>query len=321
MKQTFKYFVILIIEVFLLYNPIEAKTKSKKSVNADELLKRGREAFYNYDFEEAADLYDEYRSLKSKAKEEPDEELEIWETELSIASNAFERVQKVVIIDSISIDESNFFKAYKLANTAGGIGPVSSYLSNVNMPGKEIGFISEGGDYSVFPQINSDGDKRLMEANLLLDGQWEIRETLEGDFDKSGDYMFPFMSGDGQTLYFANDGEESMGGFDLFVAQKDPLTGEFLQPLNLGMPFNSPYDDYMLALDEETGVGWWATNRNSKDGTVTIFVYLIEDIRKNYSPDIDELPELAKVSDYKATWEEGKEKEYRSMLEKIKNLK
>ncbi len=62
--------------------------------------------------------------------------------------------------------------------------------------------------------------------------------------------QLPFFMSDGVTLYYANDGDESIGGYDIFISRK----GEdgFLQPQNIGMPYNSPYDDYMLAIDEVT---------------------------------------------------------------------
>ena len=296
---------------------LEMKSAAKKAT-AEEVLQKGREAFLNYEFEEAEEFYDQYRTLKKKAKQETGEEFEIWENELSIASNAFERVQKIVVIDSISVPANKFQEAYRLASSAGRIGTPSVFNLPNNIKNQGLAFLSEDGDYIVYSQGNAEGDLRLFESRELLDGSWETQETLIGDFEKTGDYAYPFMSGDGQTLYFANNGEDSMGGFDLFVAQKDPFTGEFLQPLNLGMPFNSPYDDFMMAIDEENGIGWWATNRNDFEDKVTIFVYLIDEMRKNYPSDEENLAEYAKISNYKSTWESGKENKYKEILNKIK---
>ncbi|MCH5234977.1 MAG: hypothetical protein J1E16_06755 [Muribaculaceae bacterium] len=299
--------VVFILIIFLLTGmTVNSATKTKaKKVSAEEVLQNGREAFFNYDFEEAADLYDQYRTLQTKAKQPLDEEFEIWESELEIASNAIDRVQRIVIVDSISIPSAKFYEAYKLSESAGKIGPYSVLSSTGN--NKELSYLNEGEDYLLYPQVNSDGDLRLYEKSLLLDGNWEEKETLEGDFDKSGDYAFPFMSADGQTLYFANNGDDSMGGYDIFIAQKDALTGEYRQPLNLGMPFNSPYNDLMFAIDEENGLGWWATDRNSPEGKITVYVYLYEDIRKNYPADTENLADYAKLTSYKDTWFDDKD--------------
>lgn len=295
--------------IFTLFFSIPAgfsatKAKPKKVTDANSVLQQGREAFLNYNFEEAADHYDTYRSLKTKAKQPFDENFEVWEAQLDVALNAFDKVQKIVVVDSITVPASSFYKSYKLAQSAGEIAPSNTFkLKGVANSG-EIGFLNEWKDYLITVSPNEDGDLRLIENRKLLDGSWESHEILEGNFEKSGDYAFPFMSGDGQTLYFANNGDESMGGFDLFVAQKEPLTDVVLQPLNLGMPFNSPYDDFMMAIDEENGLGWWATNRNSEDGSeITIYVYRLDAVRKNYPSDTPDLVKFARLDDYKATQE------------------
>lgn len=294
-----------------------AKVKTKK-VAPEELLQKGREAFFNYEFEEAADLFDEYEELQTKAKKPIDENLEEWRKQLNIATNAFGRVQRIVVIDSINMPRATFYKAYKLLNSAGMIGRVSDFkITGLNT--KEVGFINEDRDYFIFPENDSSGRLILKEYRTLLDGSVESMEALEGDFEQEGDYAYPFLCGDGLTLYFSNDGTETMGGYDLFVAQKEPISGESLQPLNLGMPFNSPYDDFMMAIDVERGLGWWATDRNSPGGDVTIYVYILDDLRKNYPADTEDLVNFAQIKDYKSTWEDGKEAIYEDILSIIKH--
>lgn len=311
MKQVYLLFCLLVLSL-ISFETYGAPAKKKAAPDAEEVLKKGREAFLNYDFEEAEDQYSTYRELKAKAKESVSEEFEIWETELENASAAFERVQQIMIIDSILVAEKEFFKRYRLPQSAGSLINPSEIVTDLRNRGPV--FFNEAGDYLLSSSKGTDGEFRLFETWLLPDGSQLSIESLEGDFDKTGDYSYPFMSADGQTLYFANNGEESIGGYDIFVAQKDPLTGEFLQPLNIGMPFNSPYDDYMMALDEENGIGWWATNRNAKEGFVNIYIYLLEDIRKNYPQSTENLADRAMIKDYKSTWEEGKEKEYKVIL-------
>ena len=110
---------------------------------------------------------------------------------------------------------------------------------------------------------------------------------------------------DGVTLYYANNGENSIGGYDIFISRFD---GEkFLQPQNIGMPYNSPYDDYLLAIDEETGIGWWATDRNQLGDYITIYKFIPQELRVNYPVDTENLAGLAKLTDYKRTWEKGKD--------------
>lgn len=291
-----------------------APKKTSKKVDPEEVLRKGKEAFYNYDFNEAEELFEEYRSLMEKQKQEVDEEFEELEGALVIAGNAFERVQQIVILDSISIPANKFMETYKLSESSGRIGLLEDILEEAGLKVGHASFINEPEDYIITSIEDEDGDLILMESRKMLDGKWENLPTLKGDFERSGDYAYPFLSGDGQTLYFANNGEGSMGGYDLFIAQKDPISGEYLQPLNLGMPFNSPYDDFMLAIDEERGIGWWATDRGREDGNVTVYVYKVDEIRKNYPSDTENLASYARIDRYKDTWKENDEIKYASLL-------
>ncbi len=84
------------------------------------------------------------------------------------------------------------------------------------------------------------------------------------------------------------------------------------------MPYNSPYDDYMLAIDEITGVGWWATDRNQMEDSITIYKFIPSDLRKNYDADDDNLVDKARITDYRSTWEDGKD--YAEILQKIDRI-
>ena len=57
----------------------------------------------------------------------------------------------------------------------------------------------------------------------------------------------------------------------------NPDMNAYYEPERLGMPFNSPYDDYMMAIDETHQVGWWATNRNASADSVMIYLFLLDD--------------------------------------------
>ena len=291
-----------------------AKNAGANAVTPAQLLQKGKDAYMNYDFEEAEDFFSRYSANPAANRQEAEE----WQQRLTIASNAFDRIQQIVVLDSINIPRASFFKAFRLPASAGKIGRPSDFKVNVAQDMEEVSFLSEDGDYLITSIENEDGDLNLTEFRKLLDGSWEELDALEGDFEKDGDYAFPFLGADGQTLYFGNNGDGSMGGYDLFVVQKEPITGECLQPLNLGMPFNSPYDDLMIAIDEENGIGWWATDRNSPGGDITVYVYILDDVRKNYPSDTPDLENYARISNYKSTWQEGREGDYKALLNKLK---
>ncbi len=75
----------------------------------------------------------------------------------------------------------------------------------------------------------------------------------------SGNEMTPFFDVDAGELYFASDGLVSMGGLDIYKARG--FSSNWTEPENLGLPYNSPADDYYLALKSDGSGAFWASNR------------------------------------------------------------
>ncbi|MDE6325712.1 MAG: hypothetical protein K2M02_06035, partial [Duncaniella sp.] len=168
-------------------------------------------------------------------------------------------------------------------------------------------YVSESGDDIIWVGSDADGEKSVMfESVKLVDGNWDKPVKL---FDyssifgeNSGSWIdFPFLMSDGVTLYFAADGDSSLGGLDIFISRRDE--DGFLQPSNIGMPYNSPANDYLYAIDEVTGTGWWVTDRNGLTDSVTIYTFIPQDLRINYPVDTEGLVDFARVSSIKDTWE------------------
>ena len=115
------------------------------------------------------------------------------------------------------------------------------------------------------------------------------------------------MAGDGVTLYFASRGHGSIGGYDLFVTRYNIASNTYLAPEQLGMPFNSPANDYLMVIDEAKGVGWFATDRNQPQGRVCLYLFIPNEARPRVSEDIDadSLRTLASLASIRATLPEG----------------
>ena len=213
-------------------------------------------------------------------------------------------VEKIIVVDSIEIDKDNFFKLYKLHPSAGRLLDPNEIqdigVTTIDAEEPEIGFTNEFNDYMLWSQPDTTGYLRLAESLRLMDGSWSepvfLPEVLsfmevddEGVVDTAANASYPFMLDDGVTLYYAADGQESVGGYDIFVAMRDPSDGSFLKPRNVGMPYNSEYDDYMMAIDQQTGVGWWVTDRNQIEDKLTLYIYVLPEARENVDPDDENL--------------------------------
>lgn len=77
--------------------------------------------------------------------------------------------------------------------------------------------------------------------------------------------------------------------------------------MNAGIPFNSAADDYMLAIDEENGVGWWATDRHFlPDDQITLYVYLLPEERTNVLSGAADKRKRSKLDDIRVTWTQSR---------------
>lgn len=293
-----------------------AKAKGAGAAN----LYLGRLAFLEYDFGKAQELYSDFRNYREKINQTAGEDVEEAEKRLVTAENSLGRVEKITVIDSIAVPVDGFYQFYKLPHSAGKIlAPFEMPLEN-HRDGTVMAFMNEGGDFMMWGEPDSVGNVRLVESMRLTDGTWQEPVSSPAFLNKGGYADYPFLMPDGVTLYYASDGEESMGGYDIFVVSRDPQTGEYLQPQNMGMPFNSPYDDFLLAIDEENGVGWWATDRNLLGDKLTIYIYIVNEFRQNYSSDDPEILAKARLSDYRSTQDADKKAEYSELAEKVRSI-
>jgi hypothetical protein len=108
---------------------------------------------------------------------------------------------------------------------------------------------------------------------MLMD-QWGDEKLLPMNNEKNKDDNYPFVLSDGATIYFASNGNGSIGGYDLFVTRYNTNSDSFLTPEQLGMPFNSPYNDYMIVFDEVKGLGWFVSDRFQPEDQVCVYLFI-----------------------------------------------
>lgn len=286
----------------------------------DALLYLGRLAFLDYQFDKAQKLYGEYRSQMQRAKATPDKDLTIFEDQLTNARNSLERVEKLAIIDSIAVPADTFFEYYQLPSSAGRLLAPEKMPLESHRSGSVVAFANENEDFMMWAEPDSLGTVRLVESVKLTDGTWQEPTFTPETLNNGGFADYPFMMPDGTTLYYASDGNGSIGGYDIFVASRDAATGEYLQPQSLGMPYNSPYDDFMLAIDEENGIGWWATDRNLLGDKLTLYVFATNELRTNLNPDDGDIIDKARIANWRDTQNPEDEAKYKEMLALIDEI-
>ncbi len=254
-----------------------------------------------YRLDDASEALDTWETKLRKNKKQTPDELSEMQSRLIMMRNMLERVEKIEIIDSLVVDADDFFTHYRLSRSSGHLIPAAE----ADIDAATVVYRPENNGELIWAEADTTDTLRLMSAQILDDGTTDSPRHLDDELGSGGNADYPFLMADGMTLYFAADGDNSLGGYDIFLTRRNEEG--FFQPQNIGMPYNSPYDDYMLAIDESTGIGWWATDRNRIPGKVTIYVYITSPTRVNVDVDDPALASLARISDIAATRTPGKD--------------
>lgn len=284
--------------------------------NADACLLLAQTYLNHYRFKEADDYFKTFRTLAEKAKKPVD----AYEKEMQQASTGLQMmlgIEDVAIIDSVVVDKASFLEAYKLGHDAG---QLFRYPDFFNAQGENEGTVyqTELGNNILF------GNNGKIYSSAYQLSEWGTPVLLSSNVNSPQSNNYPFLCSDGMTLYFASTGHQSLGGYDIFITRYDPDANDYLQADNVGMPFNSLYNDYMMALDEENNLGWFASDRHQPDGKVCIYIFIPNDSKKTYDIDAysnEQLACLARISSLKDSWK-GHEKqvqEARARLEKVRS--
>lgn len=222
-------------------------------------------------------------------------------TRARMASLMLRGTEQICIIDSFVIDKDNFLSVYHIGRESGTVDTYDHFFETVGQQG--IVYQNELGKKIYLSQWQ-DSVSAIYTSDKLLD-EWSQPMPVEGL--AQGNNAYPFLLTDGLTFYYANDGEESLGGYDIFVTRFNSETGRFLKPENVGMPYNSPANDYMMVIDEYNDLGWFASDRYQPQDSVCVYVFVPNDSRITYDYDMDNGNEetvrrAARIQSIRATW-------------------
>ena len=227
--------------------------------------------FQTYRFDLSAEILEEYIELLEKKIQDTKEA----EAALALADDAqrmVEKVEDIQIIDSIVIDKSEILTAYTLSEESGTLDTYSTFFQT-NRPIHSTVYKNQKGDKIYYAQPTEEGNYSLFTQSKLID-QWGDEKLLPMNNENNKDDNYPFVLSDGATMYFASKGNGSIGGYDLFVTRYNTNSDNFLTPEQLGMPFNSPYNDYMIVFDEVKGLGWFVSDRFQPEEKACVYLFI-----------------------------------------------
>lgn len=81
----------------------------------------------------------------------------------------------------------------------------------------------------------------------------------------------PSIAADGNTLFFASDRPGGYGGIDLYLCKKDPFTGQWSAPQNLGPKINTPGDEKTPFIHSDSETLYFSSTGHFGFGDYDIF--------------------------------------------------
>ncbi|MBO4801355.1 MAG: hypothetical protein J5545_05755 [Bacteroidaceae bacterium] len=281
----------------------KAPAKNKPAAaNEPSAIEQAQHALSLYDVSTAREILDKEMAVLTK-KKQPTEAVEALMEQVQQITLKLHATEHIVIIDSVVCDKNKFLNAILLNRENGRIDTYASTYHTADKNGATL-YENELANkrYLAVPK-GKNGALRLATSDKIGE-QWSEPHLLTGLATSDLSQNYPFLLSDGVTLYFAATGPESIGGYDIFVTRSDGDDGSFLTPENVGFPFNSPANDYLLVIDELHQLGWFVSDRRQPKGKVCVYTFIPNATRQVYGDQLSEkqLAARARIASIKDTW-------------------
>ena len=266
--QGVKYtFYIILAVVFAFAQEITAQNRQ-----VDSLVRYGESLHMDYRFDEACQVFEEAVAFledsvaDSLLIESVAEKLLLSENGLSMADFAY----SPEVVDRTKFSIEDFFLYYPLRDRSWRKVPDQLDSSKYHPFSKAI-YAPSGSDRIIYSAEDAAGIRNLF-VTELEDTLWTYPSMLNESLTSFSDEIYPMLSQDGKSLYFSSDGLYGVGGYDLYVSRWDEEMKDWSEPVNMGFPYSSPYDDFLYVSDAEDGYVFFASNRDSDADSVWVYV-------------------------------------------------
>ena len=233
----------------------------------------GKAYHINYLFDDAIKNYDEYKKTASSSKVK---KLQV-DREIKACNNGkklLRNLTDLVVSSKKELNESDYFRSYDLKDIGGKLlVKPEEFKSSIDRKKKDASIVflpktSNRVYYSSYGD-NMENGRDIYFSVKLANGTFSKGEKVKGintEFDED----YPFLHPNGQTLYFASKGHNSMGGYDIFKSTYDETNDSWSAPVNLEFPINSPDDDYLFVTDSLEKTAFFSTGRQSIPGKIDV---------------------------------------------------
>jgi len=131
--------------------------------------------------------------------------------------------------------------------------------------------------YFVSDREGGFGQTDIYVVDILRNNTYSEPVNLGSKINTEGREMFPFIAKD-STFYFSSDGYLNLGLLDIYSS--DILKDETAEPVNIGAPYNSGYDDFAFFMDDDGKTGYFSSNRPDGQGNDDVYSFNAEQCKQ-----------------------------------------
>ncbi|GAB3328879.1 OmpA family protein [Marivirga atlantica] len=113
------------------------------------------------------------------------------------------------------------------------------------------------------------GGLDIYKSTKGADGEWGTAQNLGPTVNTEASEDSPMIHPDGHTLYFSSTGHQGMGGYDIFYSKLEGQ--EFQEPVNIGYPINTVYDDNFFVITADLKHAYYASRKPEGLGMADIY--------------------------------------------------
>lgn len=216
-----------------------------------------------YELRAAQELIQEYIKKHFPERDRITPEAQTLEARILRAHRMLQNVERVELLDSVRAPRA-------LVRPGSSFAPGNSWtlkqaVAMIN------GFVDKRGANRLRTVSQHGGRDVLWESRV---GEaWMPHEVQNLLSNTPSQESNPVLAEDGYTIVYAVEDSTTLGGYDLFSRRYVSGKNTIYEPVALGYPFNSPYNDYALLYDEELDRGLLISDRFCPEDSVVVYTF------------------------------------------------
>ena len=208
------------------------------------------------------------------------------------------------IIKANRFSISKFYLNYDFQSRTGGFFTNEELQSKIDKKNNFLPmyYFSRGDSLKFFASYGTSNNKDIYFSVKNGEDLWSPATKISGDVNTSFDEDYPFFDAQKGLLYFSSKGHNSIGGYDLFQVDFNPIENVAQEISNMDFPYSSADDDFLFVPEENQKTAYFSSNRNCEKNKIDVFLVengkkksTIQLIKGDFHDLVDEKNKLAQI--------------------------